>query len=223
MFGVFQVQIRCDTIWRSALAGTLLIGSLFSGGCVGEPDAVVIAIPASDDGGASAPHEAAGPILSLTVEDKRREQAWLGKNAGYFGAVGEAVFMVEGGDVRSSARLAFARVLQGAGWQVESAVPPHTAGPDVRMRVEILELAVNGVAQWFATAMTCSAHLLVEVRNQGDGRPVVIPLSAERREHRRWVGRTDAEICINAVLNEAFGRLQQKTRRDGIRMIPVQL
>lgn len=223
MSGVLQLRTRRRAIRRRAVAAAVLIGSLCSGGCSEEPDAVVIAIPSPADVSRSSLQETSGPILSLTVEDKRHEQAWLGKSAGYFGAVGEAVFVVEGGDVRGSARQAFTRVLEDAGWRVGAAGPPHTDGSDVSMRVEILDLAVNGVAQWFATALTCSAHLLVEVHNQGDGRSVMIPLSAERSEHRRWVGRTDAEMCINAVLNEAFGRLQQHTRRDGLRMIPVHL
>lgn len=215
--------MRRRAIRGSAIASAVLIGSLFSVGCSEEPDAVAIAIPSPAYVRRSSLQWTSGPILSLTVEDKRHEQAWLGKRAGYFDPVGEGVFVVEGGDVRGSVRQAFTRVLEGAGSRVGAAGLPHSDGPDVSMRLEILDLAVNGVAQWFATVLTCSAHLLVEVHNQGDDQPVVIPLSAERSEHRRWVGHTDAEMCINAVLNEAFGRLQQHTRRDGLRMIPVHL
>jgi hypothetical protein len=155
-----------------------------------------------------AKQRAAVRVAVGSVEDGRSHKTGLGVRTHLWGGV--SYFDVPGGDPADVVAQALTDYLTTKGWQVTKRGAGND-GADVVLTGKILEFSVHAKSRVGYTEVTTKTKLALQAQNVADGSTIRMTLNGSGGDDIFWFDPEDAQVLVNEVLTDSFGKLVQDT------------
>lgn len=143
-----------------------------------------------------------------SIEDGRSHKTVLGVRTHLWGGV--SYFDVPGGNPGDVVVQALADYLTGKGWQVTKRGAGDNEA-DVVLTGKILDLSVHAKSRVGFTEVTAKTKLSLQAQNVADGSTIRMTLNGNGADDVFWFDPEDAQVLVNDVLTDSFGKLVQDT------------
>jgi uncharacterized lipoprotein YajG len=179
-------------------------------GCAGTGEVIPLQIHpivTGSEGGAR--QRAAVRVAVGSVEDGRSHKTGLGVRTHLWGGV--SYFDVPGGNPADMVAQALADYLTAKGWQVTKR-GAGDAGADVILTGKILDFSVHAKSRVGFTEVATKTKLALQAQNVADGSTIRMTLNGSGGDDIFWFDPEDAQVLVNEVLTDSFGKLVQDTK-----------
>lgn len=137
------------------------------------------------------------------IEDGRSHKTGLGVRTHLWGGV--SYFDVPGDKPADVIAQALTDYLTATGWQVTK------QEADVVLTGKVLDVAVHAKSRVGFTEITASTKLSLQAQNVADGSTIRMTLNGSGADDVFWFDPEDAQMLVNDVLTDSFGKLVQDT------------
>jgi hypothetical protein len=178
-------------------------------GCAGSGEVIPLQIhPIVTGSERVAKQRAAVRVAVGSVEDGRSHKTGLGVRTHLWGGV--SYFDVPGGDPADVVAQALTDYLTTKGWQVSKRGAGDN-GADVVLTGKILDFSVYAKSRVGYTEVTTKTKLALQAQNVADGSTIRMTLNGSGGDDIFWFDPEDAQVLVNEVLTDSFGKLVQDT------------
>jgi len=153
--------------------------------------------------------KAAVRVAVGSVEDGRSHKTGLGVRTHLWGGI--SYFDVPGGNLADVVARALTEYLTAKGWQVTKRGAGDNEA-DVILSGKILDFSVHAKSRVGFTEVTTKTKLALQAQNVADGSTIRITLNGSGGDDVFWFDPDDAQVLVNEVLTDSFGKLVQDTK-----------
>jgi hypothetical protein len=178
-------------------------------GCAGSGEVIPLQIhPIVTGSEGVAKQRVAVRVAMGSVEDGRSHKTGLGVRTHLWGGV--SYFDVPGSDPADVVAQALTDYLTTKGWQVTKRGAGND-GADAILTGKILEFSVHAKSRVGYTEVTTKTKLALQAQNVADGSTIRMTLNGSGGDDIFWFDPEDAQVLVNEVLTDSFGKLVQDT------------
>jgi hypothetical protein len=183
-------------------------------GCAGKGERIDIAIPGKHtEAKVSGPSPGTMRVAVLPFEDKRQNQAHLGKRSHLWG--GTSVFALQTGTLPEATAQALVEFLVRQRWQATLARDASQDAADVTIKGTIQDLSIDAVSHVIQTELTAKNTLLLEITNRSDGSVVRERLLGTADDWVFLFEPEDAQALTTELFWKNFERFLRDIRVEG--------